>query len=85
MNPRKFAAARLRHDADHQKQPSQLGMFGVSAELFLAAMLLAIGVHFIMTPTEPAAVGWGMFAVIVLVLFDAVRRLTNIAKGRAPA
>lgn len=50
MKFRKFAIAHPRHSVENPKQPTQMGMFGVSAELFLAAMLLAIGVHFITSP-----------------------------------
>ncbi len=84
MSPHRFALPRYRKLSDHPREPSELGMFMVSMELLVAAMLLAIGVHFLIVATEPDAVGWGAFALIVLIMFDATRRLINIATGKAP-
>ncbi|OAV62895.1 hypothetical protein [Enteractinococcus helveticum] len=85
MSPRQFAIGRHRHDTDTASQPSSLGMFMVSMELLVAAMLLAIGIHFLTVATEPDAVAYGMFVAIVLLMFDVVRRVINIARGKAPA
>jgi hypothetical protein len=77
----------MRHPeiAKPRQEGTELGMFAVSAELLMVAVLLAVGVHFVLTPTEPDIVAWFAFGLIVLFLFDVVRRIMNIAKGRAPA
>lgn len=85
MTPREFVLGRHRQEPRAAREPSTLGMFMVSMELLVAAMLLAIGVHFLMAPTEPDAVAYGLFVAIALVMFDAVRRVINIARGKAPA
>ena len=85
MNPRKFTITRQEHFANHRQEGTELGMFAVSAELLMVAMLLAVGVHFIMTPSEPDVVAWVGFGVIAILLFDVVRRTLNIVTGRAPA
>lgn len=85
MIPRKFALARQHRNPNQPKPPPEMGMFAVSAEIFVAAMLLAIGMHFLIVATEPDVVAWVAFGLIVLALFDAARRLINIVAGRAPA
>ncbi|HEY4536609.1 MAG TPA: hypothetical protein VIG71_11665 [Enteractinococcus sp.] len=85
MSPHRFALPRYRKLSDHPREPSELGMFMVSMEIFVAAMLLAIGVHFLTVASEPDALAWGAFALIVIIMGDAVRRLINIATGKAPA
>ncbi|HJF13874.1 MAG TPA: hypothetical protein K8V32_03595 [Enteractinococcus helveticum] len=85
MNPRQFAIGRHRHNSDTARQPSSLGMFMVSMELLVAAMLLAISIRFLTVVTEPDAVAYGMFVAIALLMFDVVRRVINIARGKAPA
>ena len=85
MSPRQFALGRHRHDTNASHQPSSLGMFMVSMELLVAAMLLAIGVHFLTVATEPDAVAYGLLVATALLMFDLVRRVINIARGRAPA
>ena len=84
MSPHKIVLPGFRKQSDDPKQPSQLGMFMVSMELLVAAMLLAIGVHFLIVATEPDAVGWGAIALVALIMVDVVRRLINIATGKAP-
>ena len=85
MNPRKFTITRQEHYSNNRQEGTELGMFMVSAELLVVAMLLAVGVHFIMLPTEPDVVAWIGFGLIALILFDVVRRILNIVTGRAPA
>ena len=85
MNPRQLAIGRHRHDMARAHQPSSLGMFMVSMELLVAAMLLAIGVHFLTVTTEPDAVAYGLFVATGLLMLDVVRRVINIARGKAPA
>ena len=84
MSPHRIALPGFRKQSDHPKEPSQLGMFMVSMELLVAAILLAIGVHFLIVATEPDAVGWGAIVAVALIMFDVVRRLINIATGKAP-
>lgn len=69
-------------DPEHEKSPTQMGIFTVFIELLGAALLLAIGVRFLTAPEQPDAVAWTAFIFVVVLLFDCVRRLIRISTGK---
>lgn len=84
MKPRSFQTDQQpqQQDPEHGKSPTELGIFTVFVEILGAALLLAIGIHFVTTASEPDAVAWTAFALIVILLFDGARRLIKISTGK---
>ena len=85
MNPRSSAPDQrpLRPDPEHEKSPTQSGIFVAFVELFGAAIILAFGVKFLTDPLQPDAVSYGAFVITAVLLIDAARRLFRISTGRA--
>ncbi len=85
MNPHSTAPDQRpqRPDPEHEKSPTQSGIFIAFVELFGAAIILAIGVYFLGDPLQPDAVSWVGFVLAAALLVDAARRLFRISTGRA--
>lgn len=85
MSPRSSAPDQrpLRPDPEHEKSPTQSGIFIAFFELFGAAFILAVGIRFITDPIQPDAVAYGAFVLTAVLLVDAARRLFKISTGRA--
>lgn len=84
MAPRSYATDQQpqRQDPEFGQSPTELGIFTVFVELLGAALLLAIGIHFMTSASEPDVVAWGAFALIAILLFDGTRRLIRISTGK---
>lgn len=84
MTPRSSAPDQkpLRPDPEHEKSPTQSGIFLAFVELFGAAFILAVGVRFITDPIQPDAVAYGAFVLTAVLLIDAARRLFRISTGK---
>ena len=84
MNPRGHVPDQrpLRPDPEHEKSPTQSGIFIAFIEIFGAAVLLAIGIKFLTDPAQPDAVSYGAFVITAVLLADAARRLFRITTGR---
>lgn len=72
-----------RQRPEYGKSPTATGVFAVLVEILGASMLLGIGVHFVTIPSEPFGVGVGALGLTAILLIDGVRRLVNIARGKA--
>lgn len=84
MNPHNSAPDQrpLRPDPEHEKSPTQSGIFIAFVELFGAAFLLAVGIKFLSDPPDLDAVAYGAFVITAVLLIDAARRLFRISTGK---
>lgn len=71
-----------RPDPEHGKSPTRMGFFMVPVEFVGAVLLVGMGMRFITVSNQPDAVGYVLFALALVLVIDAIRRLRRITTGK---
>ena len=84
MTPRKTGTDQQpqQPDPEHGKSPTRMGFFMVPVELVGTVLLIGMGVRFITVSGQSDIIGYVLFVLAALLVFDAIRRLRRLSTGR---